>query len=428
MAEVIAKLEAGRIRGSPGEPTAIDNVLASGPFERAPMLKRLLVYLWKHRGEEFSEYTIATEALGRRADFDPKIDATVRVEISRLRQHLREFYENDGATASTRVRVPLGSHYLEVFQAEGPNGATRKPDLTPASPSRGLRLRLLIPIVLSCSILVSAYAYVRIEKTLARGIQSPTHVDTLPPFWQAFLSNGLPIHIVLPRPTFFALGDNVIARDLNVNESSGWQKSPNLTRIARQSGLPSPRQSYVVASDALGAICLTSYLRAHSFPVTVTTTADAPEDLAENGNIVALGTSRTLSGFDKRFGIPDVRLSFHLSPGAESVENWRPARGEPKQFVTRAESKAHPIYPGVLAVLPGLGRNTRLMILEASPAQVTLAMATFLTSPSELDQLGTMWKANGSPTYFEAVLNSEMDGDQPLITWAVAMHAWKGPR
>jgi hypothetical protein len=155
--------------------------------------------------------------------------------------------------------------------------------------------------------------------------------------------------------------------------------------------------------------------------------ADAPEDLAENGNIVALGTSRTLYGFDKRFGIPDARLSFHLAPGEESVENWRPAKGEPKQFVSHAESKAHAIYPGVLAVLPGRGRNTRLMILKASPAQVTLAMATFLTSPSDLDQLEKMWKAHGSPTYFEAVLNTEMDGDKPLITWPVAMHAWKGP-
>jgi hypothetical protein len=46
---------------------------------------------------KISEYAVATDALGRRIDFDPKTDASVRVQISRLRRKLKDFYETEGA-------------------------------------------------------------------------------------------------------------------------------------------------------------------------------------------------------------------------------------------------------------------------------------------------------------------------------------------
>ena len=56
-------------------------VADSETFQSAPTMRALLVYLWAHQGEQVSEYAIATEALGRSPDFDPKSDSTVRVHI-----------------------------------------------------------------------------------------------------------------------------------------------------------------------------------------------------------------------------------------------------------------------------------------------------------------------------------------------------------
>ena len=103
---------------SPSEVPEIASILESQVFERCDTLKKLLGYLWLHRDQEFSEYAIATEALGRKADFDPKIDASVRVQIARLRQKLKEFYEDEGANYSILISIPIGSHSLEVSQRQ----------------------------------------------------------------------------------------------------------------------------------------------------------------------------------------------------------------------------------------------------------------------------------------------------------------------
>jgi len=75
-----------------GVENAIRAIEESAAFQRAPVLRRLLLYLWEHRNDESSEYGIGVDVLGRKPEFDPKIDATVRVHVSRLRQKLRDFY------------------------------------------------------------------------------------------------------------------------------------------------------------------------------------------------------------------------------------------------------------------------------------------------------------------------------------------------
>jgi hypothetical protein len=100
------------------EPCELDQVLQSRAFEKTPTLKKLLTYMWEHRGKDVSEYAIATEALGRRPDFDPRLDATIRVLVSRLRQRLKEFYETEGARLTTRITVPVGTHQIQIIRTE----------------------------------------------------------------------------------------------------------------------------------------------------------------------------------------------------------------------------------------------------------------------------------------------------------------------
>lgn len=84
------------------------------------MLQQLLQYLavkaYDHGAESLKEYTIGVEALGRPQDFDPKTDTIVRVQIHRLRQKLREYYDNDGDRDPILIDIPKG-HYLPNFEA-----------------------------------------------------------------------------------------------------------------------------------------------------------------------------------------------------------------------------------------------------------------------------------------------------------------------
>jgi hypothetical protein len=81
-------------------------------------LTRVLKYICEERfagrAHQIKEYTIATEALGRRPDFDPNSDTIVRVTIHSLRKRLLDVYQKEGAGRPMRLVVPPG-HYDPCF-------------------------------------------------------------------------------------------------------------------------------------------------------------------------------------------------------------------------------------------------------------------------------------------------------------------------
>lgn len=87
----------------------------SGASERQ---RNLLSYLVTEeiegRGGLLKAYAIATQVLGRGADFDAQTDSIVRVEVGRLRQTLERYYLTEGAGARTTISIPKGQ-YRPVF-------------------------------------------------------------------------------------------------------------------------------------------------------------------------------------------------------------------------------------------------------------------------------------------------------------------------
>ncbi len=64
--------------------------------------------------EPITEYTIAMDVLGKSEAFKENKDASVRVEVHRLRKRLADFYQNDGASHRVRIVIPTG-HYTPEF-------------------------------------------------------------------------------------------------------------------------------------------------------------------------------------------------------------------------------------------------------------------------------------------------------------------------
>ena len=71
----------------------IGRIVSSDVLRGSESLCHLLEYLASHsvdeQGSSVKEYQIATEVFGRPADFDPRLDSTVRVQTSRLRVWLK---------------------------------------------------------------------------------------------------------------------------------------------------------------------------------------------------------------------------------------------------------------------------------------------------------------------------------------------------
>src|SRR5947209_14831486 len=112
----------GALASSAQERLEVDRVLRSGIFEKAPRLENFFRYIcrlhFEVRADQIKEYSIATEALGRSADFDPKKDSIVRVEAHRLRKRLDEFYQLAGASHAIRISIPNGQYRPQFLNRE----------------------------------------------------------------------------------------------------------------------------------------------------------------------------------------------------------------------------------------------------------------------------------------------------------------------
>lgn len=133
---------------------ARDRILASRPFGTSPRQQALLRYIVKEtlagNGDRLKEFSIANDVFGRTSSFDPRTDSIVRVQASRLRAQLGEYYTGEGAADAVRIEVPAGGYTAAFFRVDPAALAAQKEEAaaaavdpagpqSPPSPQTGLR-------------------------------------------------------------------------------------------------------------------------------------------------------------------------------------------------------------------------------------------------------------------------------------------------
>ena len=97
---------------------ALARLIASPAFSKSPQLAHFIKFVVDEtlagRGDRIKAYTVAADALGRDANFDPQNDPIVRVEAGRLRRALTNYYGNGGRNDLVIIELPRGS-YMPVF-------------------------------------------------------------------------------------------------------------------------------------------------------------------------------------------------------------------------------------------------------------------------------------------------------------------------
>jgi TolB-like protein len=119
---------------------ALNRMLSSPMLAKSPRQRELLNYLARHsfagQSERLKGYAIGVDVFGRGPDFDPAVDAIVRVEIGRLRSRLREYYEGAGRDDPIRFELPRGRNLL-IYRSRdseaASGGSTQKGDSAAAA-------------------------------------------------------------------------------------------------------------------------------------------------------------------------------------------------------------------------------------------------------------------------------------------------------
>lgn len=389
---------------TPGD-TALNAILSSSAFQRAPALRRLLVYLWEHRAEAPNEYAIALDVLGKRADFDPKLDATVRVHVVRLRQKLKEFFEAEGQHLPVQFVIPVGIHRLEVLEARpDPRRGTE----SGAAPGRAWRRPILGAMVMLCIALSAAAVWLwRDNRRLLQDVAKLSSGSELPAFWRRALGNGKLTRVVFPTPVFFKFGD-LSVRDATINDPASFAERPGLRAIAHGILNPPLSLSYSVTSDTFAVATLTRLLTNGGVPLAISATQDLSLELFGSDNLLFLGIPHTSQHVERMLS----KTEFYLRPRGQIVGVRHPRPGEPATFSDQPGTRF-----GIVSVLPGQAQGNRLVLLSGMH---TASLASFLASPITLRQLEEYLRQHGQPEFFEIVVGAEVDGFKVLKAYPVA--------
>jgi len=96
----------------------LERILSDPRFHATERQRAILRYLAERRfagcEEGVKAYSIALDVLGRASNFDASNDPIVRIEVSRLRSSVENYYEAFGAEQNVTIHIPKGT-YVTLF-------------------------------------------------------------------------------------------------------------------------------------------------------------------------------------------------------------------------------------------------------------------------------------------------------------------------
>ena len=188
-------------------------ILQSPQFINSDKEKKLLEYLIKKTlAKEFiKEAHIAIDVFRKEDNFDPSLDSTVRVYMSKVRKKLENFYlSEESNAASFRISIPKG-HYFVEFEKQ-----KKKLKLD--------RLKYLVAVLVIISIALLILLTIHLidhRNNLFRNSKSVANS----PVWREYTKSDLPTLIVVGD--FFFMSKEIndkryIVRDAKINSTDDY--------------------------------------------------------------------------------------------------------------------------------------------------------------------------------------------------------------
>lgn len=457
----------------------VRRILQSATFRNATTLQQLFQFLATKTiagaPEALKEYTIGVEALGRKPDFDPKIDPIVRVQSHRLRLKLKEYYDLEGSHDPILIQIPRG-HYLPTFEVV----TVSKPDLDRASASdtagmpgvahsehkadsvigeftvsaghfnkivsRGAAIGLAVIVLLAAGYWLGSrdvHTTASAEGTLlSPHTDSGNLPDPVRKFWATFLGNDSE-PVIAYTDAIFLLDDSNDLFRFRQGASDGrgslvdshlakqFASNPALVAMAGQLYY---ENGYTGTGELESVGMLAGLLGRMGVNPTIKSSRDiTPDDLKQH-NVILLGSpfqnvavAQLLPTGDFIFKNPDAR---HEQWRAQIV-NANPQANELSAYGTERDPTTHVLKTdySLMTISPGVISGRYIANLGGLDTKGTEGATMFATSRQGIDELTRVLArdgekaAAGGPPVFQALVHVRLaKGYQVLGSDLTAVH------
>ena len=108
------------------------SIVQSATMEEHETLRRLISFMVERAlatpDSPLREYEIGVKIMRLGGDWDPRTDATVRLEVSHLRNRLAEYYHREGLRDPIHIVIPKGAFNVIFVRAENAPPSTFRPE------------------------------------------------------------------------------------------------------------------------------------------------------------------------------------------------------------------------------------------------------------------------------------------------------------
>ncbi|HEV8130954.1 MAG TPA: hypothetical protein VGQ81_06865 [Acidobacteriota bacterium] len=383
------------------------------------------------RTGEIKEYTIATEVLGRRPDFDPRNDNIVRVQVHRLRKKLEEYYNSEGAHDPFRIFIPRGRYYPDYVRLPSPEQTL---DTAPAVPTASVAARTaqtwlsitwpgVAVALLVVDLALSIYLLVRPATGTNAAMEQIAETSSLASLWQPFIQPGQPPLVVYSNALFLMSEHGDLFRyytDTSHSLAMG-ARVPSLAGLERRGPHPGHTgplyyfDSYTGIGEVVAMGRIAKLLSKFGQDFLVKRSRITSYEDIRNRNVIFLGASLEDSILGR---LPVESDLVFEEPQGEFVgrlliRDRRALAGAPTSYEFRRDDRTKALQGeyALISLLPGVTPNQRILILAGLSTLGTQAAAEFAASEDSMSTLerarGGLANARQSP-YFQALLDVQV--------------------
>jgi hypothetical protein len=405
----------------------LQEVLSSSAFmggHRAQCFLQLVVeHALAGRSDCLRERMLGAEMFGRPIDYDTGNDSVVRVKASEVRRRLAQYYQSLTTPLAVQIELPTGSYAPQFHWApvEAPS--------TPAEPANSQLDSLSVQTQSTAAysedgaishrwnwkpwvfriLLLAMYSAALISLGWLSAVRfgtphrTPTAAD---PIWAALFDGKRNTYIV-PADIGFNLLEDLSQHPMALAD---YMKGGYLELAVpgvdahRAEGLRSQRLTSFVDAQIISTLAgLPEYNRQRTY---LRFPRDLRLDDLKEANAVLVGSV----GSNPWASIADNDVNFHIvyreGMGGATITNDKPQPGEQASYESHWNEPAHETF-ALIAFLPNLGGNGRLLLLQGLDVAGTQAAAEALFHPTAITPIvQRATRPDGSIRPFEILIRS----------------------